>query len=61
MNFTLITHKVTITVNLMDSLLTHNLEDLVFLQEKKMVFVTRVGNIYGIWFRKKKVFVNDPT
>ena len=59
MNFSLITHKVTITVNLMDSLFTNYHEDLVFIQEKN-VFVTCVENIYVIWFKKKKFFVNDP-
>lgn len=59
MNFSLITHKVTITVNLMDSLFTNYHEDLVFIQEKN-VFVTCVENIYVIWFKKKNFFVNDP-
>lgn len=59
MNFSLITHKVTITVNLMDSLFTNYHEDLVFIQEKN-VFVTCVENIYVIWFKKKFFFVNDP-
>ena len=59
MNFSLITHKVTITVNLMDSLFTNYHEDLVFIQEKN-VFVTCVENIYVIWFKKKIFFVNDP-
>ena len=54
MNFTLITHKVTITVNLMDSLLTHNLEDLVFLQEKKWYLLHELEIFVAYSLEKKR-------